>query len=186
MYKQLGIPPQHGSRGAILVTDLETLEQFLDAPRRLTVDERGEKTDDFVTPNSDWTTIHSRSYVFYSREPTELEFPEPTAQYSTIMLTSIYKWDSPAQVSDFLHHHPEAGAILETAYSAILAPFGCVEDLTLQVVADPSEPDHSELFVLIRTGDNPGTAREKLKRFENEWLYKQPPHTRQLIRFDVT
>lgn len=146
----------------------------------------GDDLDDFFLPSSEWVTFHSRSYALFARNLIGVEAPEPVPPYSTLMLLSMYKWDHPAEINAFLRRHPDTGVILESAYPAILTPFGSVEDLTLQVVTDPSEPEDPELFVLIRTNDDPKTAREKLKAFETGWLDAQPPSARHFVHFDVT
>jgi hypothetical protein len=168
------------------VTDLEARQQFVIEPISFGETLKNEDLDDFFLPNSEWVSVHSRTYALFARSLIGTESAEPAPPYSTLMLLSMYRWDHPGEISAFLHRHPDTGAILESAYQAILAPFGCVEELTLQIVTDPSEPDDPELFVLIRTDDDPNTAREKLRAFEAEWLDAQPPATRRLVHFDVT
>jgi hypothetical protein len=143
--------------------------------------------EDLVTySRAFWTSGPSQPYVMCARYQGGVEWGEPAPPYSRLLLHSIYKWDNPPEITAYLANHPEAGAVLESAYPALLADFGSVDELALQAVADPSEPEAPELFVLVRTGDSPTAAREKLRKFESDWLMRQPSRARMLVNFDVT
>lgn len=100
--------------------------------------------------------------------------PDPTEPLTR--LAQHYTFRRPAEVTAFLHEHPNLSAVLFEALAVIPRYFGDDAPLFLEVFTDPeAEPATRELFVIVQTTVEPDEALARLDRLDEEWWLDASP-----------
>ena len=91
-------------------------------------------------------------------------------------LGSVYEFQKPDAVVEFLLENDFLIGLLEEAYPNIAAHFGQNSPVNLELVFDPDSGGGPELFGLVSTTLRPEEAMKRLDMFDEEWWLEKSSH----------